>query len=180
MSPSSGQQYFVGQPVVDVKGLALQAQTTDPIDAPNTALVVWTSNVEGQLGVGLDVAPTFNEIGTEIVTATATDSEGFTAQAEITVQVVAAPTDTVIVLPVPNQTVIAGLPIMLDGFSRFGIGGFVDCSDLSWTDDVPGEPLQVTPGVGCSLPATFNALGPHQITLAAAATSVSAAGQAGW
>jgi Bacterial Ig-like domain (group 2) len=73
-----------GASVGDRSGVTLQGSAEDPEDGALTgSALVWSSNLDGQLGTGTSVGSGALTIGTHVVTLTATDSEGAAGSATV-------------------------------------------------------------------------------------------------
>ncbi len=59
--------------------------------------LVWTSNIDGELGTGRNLDTYGLSVNTHVITLTATDSEGYTGSASITIDV--EPTDVLVSVP---------------------------------------------------------------------------------
>ena len=80
-APTSGSSFTVGDPIT------FTGSASDTEEGDITASLVWTSNLDGQIGTGGSFATTLT-IGTHTVTASATDSGGLSDTETTTVTVV--------------------------------------------------------------------------------------------
>jgi hypothetical protein len=79
-SPSNGgSMYEMGSTLV---GVAADAEGGNL-----SASIVWTSHLDGALGIGASISPAFTTLGVHVVTATITDAAGAIAQARVYVTV---------------------------------------------------------------------------------------------
>ncbi|MBA2244112.1 MAG: hypothetical protein H0W11_04090 [Gemmatimonadetes bacterium] len=85
-SPADGAEFTAGEAVT------FQGSATDPEDGPLTGgALVWTSSRDGQIGTGTSFTRSDLSVGMHVITLTATDSEGLTGSASVTITLVAAP-----------------------------------------------------------------------------------------
>ena len=148
-------------------GYASDTTYTASVVDPDSAApkVTWTSDVDGLLGTGLSITKAFDAPGKRIITATATDDQGATASASITVTGNnLAPTVT-INTPLASDVIWAGVTqVDLVGSSSDTNGaafGELPCANLVWKS----SNLSDTLGSGCSLSVTFATTGQRTITL---------------
>jgi glucose/arabinose dehydrogenase len=90
-SPAPGSRFTVGTAVT------LDGGATDPEDGPLTgAALVWASSLDGPLGTGAPLTVTALSAGDHLITLTATDGGGASAQATRAITVTAAPVSLVL------------------------------------------------------------------------------------
>jgi hypothetical protein len=77
--------------------LTFAGSATDQKDGTLTSRIAWSSNLAGQLGVGGSISATL-PLGSNVVTASVTDSAGLTTTKQVTVSVASAPA------PAPTPT----------------------------------------------------------------------------
>ena len=70
-------------------GLPVSGSATDTVDGNLSANLVWTSNIDGQIGTGASVSRTLSS-GTHTITARAVDSGSLAGTAQITLSVTAS------------------------------------------------------------------------------------------
>jgi alpha-tubulin suppressor-like RCC1 family protein len=87
--------------------ITFSGSAIDPEDGalPDDALV-WTSSLDGPIGTGASFTRSDLSVGTHTITLTATDGQGLTSTASVTIQVVAAPPPAV--TPIDPRTISAG------------------------------------------------------------------------
>lgn len=112
-APGAGAS-FVEQTLITFGGTAADSQ-----DGDLSSRIVWTSSLDGQIGVGGGFTRSLS-VGTHVITATATDAGGLSGTASVTVSVVAA-TSTTTTTGAPN---LAAKAYKVKGRQQ---------SDLSWT-----------------------------------------------
>lgn len=129
--------------------------------------VAWTSDVDGALGDGWQLEHTFATLGDRVVTATATDPDGATAEVSILVEVVNFPPQVALTAPEPLAEVFRTATVVLRG-SATDVnepGGALACSALTWTSSVPGD--AGFPAVGCEVPVAFATNGIRMLSVTA-------------
>jgi len=133
-SPVDFSQYGFGQTI------SLVADGQDFEDGTlSGAALCWTSSLDGALGCGSEINPTFLSVGTHLVTVTATDGEGATGAATVHVVVV---TDASLLTPTkPKLDVSPSAGMMVLGTA----GGA----------NPPAQALTVHDLAGTSLPFTI-------------------------
>lgn len=140
------------------------AQANDPEDGPGCCTVVWTSDVDGTIGIGSSIQYAFIDPGTRVVTATATDSDGNTGSAMVTLEVTNAAPVPSIAAPTAGEAVPAGIPYTLQGSaSDLGDLGGIPCGQLTWSSSVASDPTLT----GCNPQVTFATTGIRVLTLTA-------------
>jgi hypothetical protein len=160
-SPTDGADVVVGEMVT------FTGSATDPEDGALTgSALVWTSDLDGAIGTGT----TFNRDdlsgGVHEITLTATDADGESGSASISVRVGSAPLVT-IVSPT-NQasgaplTVLTGTEVGFLGSATDEEDGAIPASALVWRSNVDGEI-----GTGSSFSSDGLTPGMHTVTLTA-------------
>lgn len=71
-------------------GFLLTGSANDPTDGNISSKIIWSSNLQGQLGTGSSIAPSNLSIGTHIITASVTNSAGVTTSTVTTAVIVDA------------------------------------------------------------------------------------------
>lgn len=141
--------------------------------------LVWTSNVDGQIGTGASFTKADLTQGNHTITLTATDSGGLTDTATVTISVVATSTANnapvvAIAAPFTGSTYISGANILFMGGAADVEDGTLTGSSLVWFSDLDGQI-----GTGTNFQTTALSVGTHTITLiatdSAAATGSAAA-----
>lgn len=82
LDPIDGEHY------VNSRWVVLKAQGYDQdLDDLGDADLAWSSSLDGALGTGVEVEPTALSVGEHVITVTATDDEGLTTTASVTITV---------------------------------------------------------------------------------------------
>jgi hypothetical protein len=154
-APPDGQTVTAGEP------LTLTATADDAEDGDLSAGVTWTSSRDGLLGTGPSITRSDLSVGIHVLTASAADSHGIGASAEITL-VVNAPPRVDIVAP-PDGTSVTER----DAVTLIGTAVDVEDGDLSasiqWVSSLDGAI-----GTGASITRSDLSIGTHTITASAA------------
>jgi molybdopterin synthase catalytic subunit len=152
-SPANNASTVQGSP------LTFSGSASDSQDGNLTSYMVWSSNLDGQLGTGSGFSR-YLSTGTHTITAAVTDSAGAsTAKTEtvtVTAYVNALPT-VAISSPANNATVAAGATVTFSGTASDKEDGTLT-SRLSWQSNLDG-PL----GIGSGFTHTLSA-GTHTVT----------------
>jgi hypothetical protein len=82
------------------------ATAFDNTDGNLTSQIIWTSNLDGEIGQGGNLFD-FLSVGQHVITAAATDSGGFTIRAQVTINVVYNSTPEVEILFPQNNAVVS-------------------------------------------------------------------------
>jgi len=152
---------------VGAGGLAIEtyeAAVADWEDGEGCCNVQWTSDIDGVMGGGKVLDHAFTTQGARQITATATDGDGATATAMITVQTSNDPPVVTILAPANNATVVQGAPVLLQG-SGYDVNEpfqALDCSMLTWSSSSPADPWQPS---DCTAEVAFATAGPRTVTL---------------
>jgi hypothetical protein len=141
------------------KPITFTATAADSIDGDRTASLVWTSNLDGQIGTGGSFTKSNLTVGNHVVTATATDASNLTGVAQVNVEVrnqpaptvaITAPADEAVVLFTHNATFTGTVTDTIDGNLA---------ASLRWVSDRDGQI-----GTGASFTTSSLTLGRHTIT----------------
>ncbi len=155
-SPANNSAFAPGQAVT------FQGSATDPEDGALTgASLVWTSNLDGQIGTGISFSTAGLSVGTHTVTLTATDSDSQTGTAVVTV-IISAPPAASITSPTGGSTFSAGASVSFQGSATDPEDGALTGSSLVWSSSRDGQI-----GTGESFSSSSLSVGVHVITLAA-------------
>jgi hypothetical protein len=112
------------------------AQVSDAQDGPNCCNVVWSSDVDGRLGVGSFLQYQFGSPGDRVITATATDNEGLLAQATRRLHVVAVPPRVAITEPTEaDVTLFRNVAENFIGSVLSPNDLAMGCESLKWASD---------------------------------------------
>lgn len=76
-----------GTVVVAGSDVSFSAQGFDPDDGALDGEITWSSDLEGELGTGAEIVRGMIRVGTQVITCEATDSDGNTASASVTITV---------------------------------------------------------------------------------------------
>ena len=176
--PNLGPTALISAPTDDATfgpgdSVALRGRGTDPEDGtlPGTQLS-WHSSLQGELGTGTFRSVTLTEIGEHTITLTATDSQGETGSASITVTVTQpnlGPTAS-ISAPADDATFGPGDSVALRGRGTDPEDGTLPGTQLSWHSSLQGDL-----GSGTFRSVTLTVVGEHTITL----TATDAQGESG-
>ncbi len=146
--------------------LSLSASVFDFEDPFPCCTVTWTSDVDGALGTGNSVTRTFTTLGSRIITVRATDSQGATSQASVTLNVVNNAPELTLSQPLEGDQVFRTASVVLRGRAsdRNEPGEQLACTRLVWTSSVASDPFPVT---GCEVNVVFATNGARTLTLTA-------------
>ncbi len=154
-----------GSSAVQGTQLTFTGSGTDPEQGGLAgASLVWTSDIDGQIGTGATFATSTLALGTHTITLTVTDAGGLTGTAAITVTITApntAPTAT-ITSPASGSVFPLGASVTLTGTGNDTEDGALTGTSLSWSSSLDGAL-----GTGASLPTSTLTAGTHTITLTA-------------
>jgi Papain family cysteine protease len=149
-------------PYAQVTTYSANVQDTD---SPAASLnVVWTSDLDGQIGTGPSINYGFNSPGLRKITVTVTDDHGATTSASIVVTGVNAAPKVFIDSPLPGDVIWAGSTnVDFKGSSTDGDGifGELPCTSLVWKSSNSSDTL----GTGCAFSAIFATTGIRTISL---------------
>jgi hypothetical protein len=127
------------------------------------ASLVWTSDVDGEIGTGETFTINTLTTGAHVITLTATDSEAATGTATVNIAVTTAPTAE-ITEPVDASEFLDDEVITFTGSGTDVEDGALTDASLVWTSDIDGE---IGTGETFDANAADLTLGAHVITLTA-------------
>jgi hypothetical protein len=127
------------------------------------ASLVWTSDLDGEIGTGETFAIGTLTTGAHVITLTATDSQGATGTATVNIAVTTAPTAE-ITEPADESEFLDDEVITFTGSGTDVEDGALTDASLVWTSDVDGE---IGTGETFDANAADLTLGAHVITLTA-------------
>jgi hypothetical protein len=153
-APASGTVRTLGS------SMSFSATATDPEDGNVAASLVWTSNVDGQIGTGGSFSTAGLSAGTHTITATATDSRTQTGSAQISVRINQAPA-VAITGPADGSTRTIGTSVTFTGTAVDPENGNV-AATLVWVSNHDGQI-----GTGASFSTSGLTAGVHTITATA-------------
>jgi hypothetical protein len=117
--------------------ISFQATASDFDDGSLTGAIVWTSNRDGQLGVGGNLTRSMTS-GTHTITANVTDKDGGTRTASVRINVGNTPPVVTIQTPTNGSSFTATTDIAFQGSaSDFDDGNLT--SSIVWSSDVAGQ-----------------------------------------
>jgi serine protease len=149
----------------DPRSVTLRAVVADTEDGSSCCEVAWSSDVDGPLGSGLSLPHTFASAGTRIVTAVATDSQGVTNHASLSVTTTATAPTVNISSPDTSQPIYPGLSYALTGTALETSGDLCPSSSGAtrlWSSSNAGDTIGNS-GV-CSTSIKFGSTGVRQLT----------------
>ncbi len=152
--------------VVQGTNVTFTGSGTDPEDGTLTgASLVWTSNINGQIGTGTSFATTALSVGTHTITLTARDHQGLGGSATITLTVTAPnqPPTASISAPANNTSAVQGTNVTFTGSGSDPEDGSLSGASLVLTQ----QHHQPGIGTGTSFATTALSVGTHTITLTA-------------
>jgi hypothetical protein len=130
-APANGALVVVGDSVT-FTGVASDAE-----DGDLSALVDWSSDLDGALGVGASVTAT-PSVGQHTIIAQVTDSQGQTATALIALEVEPSVPSLFLLEPSDGATVSAGDPVSFLATADDAQDGNLD-ADIAWTSSIDGK-----------------------------------------
>jgi len=129
-APANGQNLLEGS-IIQFSGSA-----TDPENGNLSSAMTWTSNLSGQIGTGGSFSRTL-PLGTHTITAAATDSDGATASASITLRIRTSLPEMAITNPADGASFVAGTTVNLTGWADDLEDGNLT-SAMTWTSSRDG------------------------------------------
>jgi hypothetical protein len=157
-SPAAAASYSVGA------AIQFQGSASDPEDGPLTGVrLVWTSSLDGQLGTGASFSRDDLSEGAHTITLRATDSEGESRAATVSITVISHPPDTPsITAPADGSSHWLGEAVTFTGSANDPEDGPLMGGSLVWTSSRDGEI-----GTGASFQRSDLSEGVHTVTLTA-------------
>src|SRR5207249_2031646 len=133
-APPDGSVYYLTDLPVSFSG-----QASDFEDVDLTARIQWRSDLAGPLGTGAAISAAGLAIGRHTITATVTDSDGLTGEAEITIRVRGpnASPQLTITAPHDGAAAPAGTTVQLAAAATDDFDGDIS-SRVRWTSDRDG------------------------------------------
>src|SRR5207249_1631328 len=166
-APPDGSVYYLTDLPVSFTG-----QASDVEDGDLTARIQWRSDLAGPLGTGAAISAAGLAIGRHTITATVTDSDGLTGEAEITIRVRGpnASPQLTITAPHDGAAAPAGTTVQLAAAATDDFDGDIS-SRVRWTSDracararTRSPPRRTTPGASsgaCRRPSSSGRRTPH-------------------
>jgi hypothetical protein len=141
-APANGADFSIGVTIT------FTGSATDPEDGALTGIsLVWTSNIEGQIGTGGSFTRDDLSAGIHTITLTAADSQGSTGTQSITITVQSLTCEGCFVTSIPQTDGLVWVPIQVPACCQ---GGFCRVF-VSWEPD-EGE---TAPALGALNPGLF-------------------------
>ena len=131
VSPATGSTFQLGASTL------FSGSASDTEDGDLTASLVWSSDVDGQIGTGGSFSTVLSE-GNHTITASVTDSGGQTGSASVSVNVVNDAPSVSISSPADSSTFQLGASILFSGLASDTEDGDLSAS-LVWSSDVDGQ-----------------------------------------
>jgi hypothetical protein len=157
-SPSSGRVFTEGR---DISFFGSGQDLED--GALSGASLVWTSNINGQIGTGTSFSISSLSTGTHTITLTVTDSKGSTGITTIEISIITSQAPTAsITQPLDGTIITAGTMVNFSGAASDDEDGVLSGAALVWTSNIDG-PI----GTGQTFSITSLSSGIHTITLTA-------------
>jgi hypothetical protein len=152
-SPADGTSVWAGASV------SFAGTANDTQDGQLTNNLVWTSSLQGPIGTGAGFSRTDLQVGTHVITASATDSGNLTGSAVVTIVVNPNTPPTVTISAPANNTVVKlGTPVTFTGAASDLQNGNLTAS-LIWTSNRQGQI-----GTGATFSRADLTAGAHVIT----------------
>jgi len=125
--------------------------------------LIWSSNIEGQLGIGASVQSALATPGAHTITLSATDLDGNTTTASIMISITASELPVVVITsPADGQEAAVGEPIDFAATVTAAPGATIPGSQVVWSSDLDGQI-----GIGNSIRTGLASTGLHTITCTA-------------
>ncbi len=154
-APATGSTFGQGQFI----NLAGTGTDTEDGQLQGNALV-WSSQIDGQIGTGNSITVNNLSAGTHTIRLTVTDSAHTSGTASISITVGNTPPTAVINYPADGATINEGYSITFSGTGTDPEDGSLSGSALVWRSNKDGQI-----GIGNSPLVSFLSSGPHVITL---------------
>jgi hypothetical protein len=160
-TPASGASFTQGSAV------SFAGSANDPEDgALSGSSLVWTSNVDGQIGTGTSFSKSDLTVGTHAITLTARDAAGATATATRSISITAVVANqspaAMISTPANAASYVQGTSVSFSGSGNDPEDGALTGASLVWTSDRDGQI-----GTGTSFTRSNLSVGAHLIRLMA-------------
>ncbi len=149
--------------------LTLHGSAHDEFDGDLGSRLAWSSSRDGALGTGTSVSTSHLRIGTHVLTASVTDSDGAGGAAHVTVTITPTAPTVSISAPAAGTTVFAGTPVTLAATASDAVDGNLSAA-IAWSSD-----RDSSLGSGASVSTNGLSVGTHLLS----ATVANAAGLTG-
>lgn len=160
-TPATGAVFVEGDAVT------FEGGANDPEDgALSGSSLIWSSSIDGSMGLGNRVSLTRPSLGVHTILLTAIDSKGLEAFTSITVEIAPVGTNlpprVTVTAPASNASFIAGDAVVFTGTAIDPEDGSLIDSSLGWKSSVDGAL-----GTGVTVTRSDLSLGVHTVTLTA-------------
>jgi serine protease len=144
-------------------GVSFQATAHDIEDGDDCCVIKWSSNVDGEMGVGKSIEYVFSDPGFRTITAKAYDSDGNSSTATLEIKAENEPPTVFIEAPLgPTAELYRNVPSKFHGTSSdVNDPQGLPCSSLVWTSSSASDGTYT----GCQPAITFATTGTRTITL---------------
>jgi Flp pilus assembly protein TadG len=133
VSPVDGAYY------ARASAIAFSGVATDAEDGDISASIVWSSDLDGVIGTGANVSSSTLRVGTHVITASVTDSDGMTTTLSISIRVVDdRPPVVTILSPTSGASYNMGVTINFSGTAIDATDGNLT-SQLVWRSSIDGQ-----------------------------------------
>jgi hypothetical protein len=153
-APADGALAFLGAP------LTFTGSASDATDGDLTTRLIWTSNLDGEIGRGGSFTTSALRLGQHTITASATDNGGRTGQAThvLTIRMANGVPSVAIQAPLDQSALLSGKPVQLAGTASDFEDGNLTAS-LRWSSNRDG-----VLGTGGTLTISTLSAGAHILT----------------
>ena len=151
---------------VGVPGVSFTAEAKDLEDGNACCQISWSSDQEGNLGTGVSLTHAFTKIGTQVITATARDSQGATASAQIHLTLNDIPVLASILSPTATDTLYKGRNFQVVGKAFQNLTDLCQgpSDNISWSSSDASDGFI---GPGCIQAYFPGSTGPRTLTFVA-------------
>lgn len=158
-TPESGSTFDMGD-TVSFTGYAEDVEDDEDGNSITGDDLVWTSSLDGRIGTGEGFSTTTLSVGLHVITLTATDSQGDTGTAQITITIHNNEPTATITSPADGSEFASGATITFTGEAADEEDTVISGGSFSWSSNIDGE-------VGTGYTVTCDDLsdGVHEITL---------------
>ncbi len=154
-APADGSSFQAGVAIT----FAGEAVDFEDAALPDSSLV-WTSELDGQLGTSDSVTTSALSVGVHTITFIVSDSDGASGGDDITVTILNNPPTATITAPADGSSFFWGTSVNFTGTGTDPEDGPLSGGSLVWTSDLDGQF-----GTGTSVSTSALSIGVHTITL---------------